>query len=119
MEKLDEAEQILIKLASLGYDNDIDWLRCEARLLKAKGRFADAARTWGRICTALRTTGASRTQSRQWWRAKFYEIQCWAKLPDTTKADVAHAVEVLAGSFRDIPTFWAAKLEELKGRANQ
>jgi hypothetical protein len=118
-EKLGEAEQILIKLAKRGYDNDIDWLRCKARLLKAKGRFADAARTWGRICTALRTTGASQRQSRQWWRAKFYEIQCWAKLPDTTKADVAHAVEVLASSFRDIPTFWAAKLEELKSRANQ
>jgi len=118
-ERLDKAEQILIKLSNQGYDNDIEWLRCKARWLKAKGRFADAARTWARIRAARKTAGPAQTQGWQWWRAKFYEIQCWAKLPDTTKADVAHAVEVLAGSFRDIPTFWAAKLEELKARANQ
>ena len=116
-ENLDKAEQILTKLSSRDYDNDIDWLRCKARLLMAKGEFLAAFRAWGRVRAANKTE--SEKQSRQWWRAKFYEIQCWAKLPDTTKADVAHAVEVLAGSFRDIPIFWAAKLEELKARANQ
>jgi hypothetical protein len=116
-ENLDKAERILIKLSVQGYDNDIDWLRCKARLLSAKGEFLAAFSTWGRVRAANKTE--SEKQSWQWWRAKFYEIQCWSKLADTTGADIAHAVEVLASSFRDIPTFWAARLEELKGRANQ
>lgn len=116
-EKLGEAEEILIKLAGGGYDNDIDWLRCNARLLKAKGEFAAAAVAWGRVRAAGKS--ALQVQSRQWWRAKFYEIQCWGKLPDTSETDVAHAVEVLESSFSDIPRFWAVKLDGLKGGANR
>ena len=118
-EKLSEAEEILVKLAGQGFDNDIDWLRCNARLLKAKGEFEAAGGAWGRVRAATRTAGASRKQSRRWWRAKFYEIQCWGKLGDTTGADVAHAVGVLESSFSDIPRFWAAKLEGLKDDANR
>jgi hypothetical protein len=118
-EKLGEAEEILIKLMGQGYDNDIDWLRCNARLLKAKGEFAAAGGAWGRVRAATRAAGASQKQGRRWWRAKFYEIQCWGKLGDTTGADVAHAVEVLESSFSDIPRFWAAKLEGLKDGANR
>ncbi len=117
--KLGEAEEILIKLAGQGYDNDIDWLRCKARLLMAKGEFEAAGGAWGRVRAATRTAGASQKQGRRWWRAKFYEIQCWGKLGDTTGADVAHAVEVLESSFSDIPRFWAAKLEGLKDGANR
>jgi len=111
-EKLGEAEEILIKLAGQGYDNDIAWLRCKGRLLKAKGEFAAAAVAWGRVRAAGKS--ALQVQSRQWWRAKFYEIQCWGELPDTSETDVAHAVEVLESSFSDIPRFWAVKLEGLK-----
>jgi hypothetical protein len=118
-ESIDKAEQILTKLSVQGLDNDIDWLRCKARLSKAKGRFADAARDWGRICNALRTTATPKSQTWQWWRAKFYQIQSWANLPGTTEADVDHAVEVLQNSYSNIPDFWAAKLEKLKNRTNQ
>jgi hypothetical protein len=118
-EKLGEAENILFKLTGQGYDNDIDWLRCNARLLKAKGEFEAAGGAWGRVRAATRTAGASQKQGRRWWRAKFYEIQCWGKLGDTTGADVVHAVEVLESSFSDIPQFWAAKLECLKDEANR
>jgi len=111
-EKLAEAEGILIKLAGEGFDNDIDWLRCKARLLMAKGEFAAASRAWGRIRAARKT--AAGKQSREWWRAKFYEIQCWGKLSDTTGAEVVHAVEVLLHTYRNIPEFWAMKLQVLK-----
>lgn len=116
-EKLGEAEEILIKLAGQGYDNDIAWLRCKGRLLKAKGEFAAAAVAWGRVRAASKS--ALQVQSRQWWRAKFYEIQCWGKLPGTSETDVAHAVEVLESSFSDIPRFWAVKLEGLKDGADR
>ena len=116
-EKLGEAEEILIKLAGQGYDNDIAWLRCKGRLLKAKGEFAAAAVAWGRVRAVSKS--ALQVQSRQWWRAKFYEIQCWGKLGDTSETDVAHAVEVLESSFSDIPRFWAVKLEGLKDGADQ
>ncbi len=116
--KLAKAEGILVKLASQGYDNDIDWLRCKARLLCVRGEFSAACKAWGRVRAAARTAGVSSRQSGRWWRAKFYEIQCWGQLPDTTKADVAHAVEVLQSSYSGISGFWAAKLEGLKGAAN-
>jgi len=116
-QKLAEAEGILIKLAGEGFDNDIDWLRCKARLLMAKGEFLAASRAWGRIRAAGKA--ASGKQSREWWRARFYEIQCWGQLADTTGADVAHAVEVLESSFGDIPRFWAVKLDALKDGANR
>jgi len=111
-EKIAEAEKILTKLEHKGFDNDIDWLRCKARLLQAKGEFAAAAAAWGRIRAANKT--ALQVQSRQWWRAKFYEIQCWSKLADTSETDVAHAIEVLEYTCGDIPEFWAVKLEALK-----
>jgi hypothetical protein len=116
-EGLDKAEQILTKLSVQDCDNNIDWLRCKARLLMAKKRFADASRVWGQVRAANKT--ASGKQSRQWWRAKYYEIQCWGQLGDTTGADIVHAVEVLEGSFSDIPEFWAMKLAELKAGAGR
>jgi hypothetical protein len=118
-ENLDKAEQILTKLSALGFDNDIDWLRCKARLLMAKSEFESAGGAWGRVRAATRASGASQKQSWRWWRAKFYEIQCWGKMGDTTGADVAHAVEVLESSFSDIPRFWAVKLEGLKDDAKR
>ena len=102
----------MIKLAGEGFDNDIDWLRCKARLLRAKGEFLAATRAWGRVRAARKS--AADKQSREWWRAKFYEIQCWSKLGDTTETDVGHAVEVLEHTWSDIPGFWAMKLQALK-----
>ena len=83
----------------------------------AKGEFAAASRVWGQIRAARKT--AVGKQSRGWWRAKFYEIQCWSKLSDTTGADVAHAIEVLQNTYSDIPEFWAMKLGKLKDEANR
>jgi hypothetical protein len=117
--KLAKAEEILFQLASQGYDNDIDWLRCKARLLWGRGEFSAAGKAWGRVRAAARTAGVSPSQDGRWWRAKLYEIRCWGQLPGTTKADVVHAVEVLESSFSDIPRCWAAKLEELKGDSNR
>jgi len=116
-ESLDKAEQILTKLSVQGFDNDIDWLRCKARLLMAKGEFLAAFRAWGRVRAARKS--AADKQSREWWRAKFYEIQCWGKLPDTTDTDVGHAIEVMQHTCSDIPRFWAMKLEVLKDGADR
>ncbi|MHC5061017.1 MAG: hypothetical protein ACYTFK_08025 [Planctomycetota bacterium] len=115
--KLAGADGILVKLASQGYDGDVGWVRCKARLLCARGEFAAACKAWGWVASAARTAGVSSRQSERWWRAKVHEIRCWGRLPDTTKADVAHAVDVLESSFSDISGFWAAKLKRLKNAA--
>jgi len=116
-ENLDKAEQILTKLSAQGCDNDIDWLRCKARLLRAKGEYAEAFKAWGRVRAASKTVSGK--QNRRWWRAKFYEIQCWSKLNDTTGGDIWHAIDVLQHTWSDIPEFWAMKLGKLKDEANR
>jgi len=115
-ENLDKAERILSKLSAprldTDIDTDIDWLRCRARFLMAKNQFSDAARAWGQVRAANKSQTGKK--SWKWWRAKFYEIQCWSRVSDTTDTDVAHAVEVLQNSCTDIPPFWARKFQALK-----
>ncbi|MHC4214744.1 MAG: hypothetical protein ACYSWP_15380, partial [Planctomycetota bacterium] len=45
-----------------------------------------------------------------WWRAKFYELKCRSKQPNTSKARIVHTIDVLENTIRDIPDMWAKKL---------
>ena len=49
-----------------------------------------------------------------WWQAKFYELDCLAKSPQADKQNIAHAIDVLCGSYPQIPAPWAEKLDILK-----
>ena len=112
--RLFELEKLADDLSATDADTDADILRCRARLLAAQGKFADAARLWARTAEIRRSelVGVDR-QSREWWRAKYYELYCWSKMRTDKKA-VAHAVEVLENSYGDIPQLWAARLSSLK-----
>ena len=81
----------------------------------AQGKFAEAARLWAQLAKS-RKSEAPETARRiwKWWRAKFYELDCCAKMPQTDKMSVLHTTEVLESSFTDIPPFWAKKLNLLK-----
>ncbi len=96
-------------------ENDITWLRVQARLLMAQEKFDQSAKFWTKIAESKRneTTGQNQ-KSYGWWQAKFYELDCLAKLPQADKQNIAHAIDVLCGSNPQIPAPWSEKLDILK-----
>ena len=97
-----------------GIDGDsLPKLRCTARLLQAKGDYAEAAQAWEKIYTSLQQNENPETCHAR-WQGKYYQLLCVSKLGDTEKHDIIHAVEILQNSYDDIPPFWAKKLNELK-----
>jgi hypothetical protein len=116
--RLTKAESLLSTLAEETDAGNVDFLRCRARLLVEQRRFSEAARLWAELCR-IRKSELPLTNQRswKWWRAKYYELYCWLKLPRTQKADVAHSIEILENSFRNIPPLWAEKLNLLKSSA--
>ncbi len=114
--RLIEAENLLNIFAGQTDTNDVDFLRCRARLLTEQHRFDEAARLWAKLCRMQEKSEMSPANQRswKWWRAKYYELYCWSKLPQTKKEDVSHSIEILENSFRNIPPLWAGKLSLLK-----
>jgi hypothetical protein len=117
-EELTSAVKLLSALESAGAD--IDVLRAQARLERRGGNFAEAARLWARIAQfneisnqTLADSVEPNPRSWQWWRAKYYQIECAAKAGDNS-SDIAHAIDVLRATYKDIPAPWSAKLESLR-----
>ncbi|MHC4573999.1 MAG: hypothetical protein ACYS76_07690 [Planctomycetota bacterium] len=114
--RLPYAEMLLDSAAENGLYDDVDFIRCRARLLTRHGKFDEAARLWRKIAQIRKTESAPPNQRGwKWWRAKYYELYCRAKHPQTDKASLSHTIEVIENSFRDIPPLWAQKLNSLIG----
>ena len=115
--KLPQIEKLLNDLPSNSRSDNVDLVRCRARLLAAQGKFARAVRLWAQVAK-IRKNESRETARRtwKWWRAKFYELDCCAKIPQTEKKYILHTIEVLENSFTDIPLLWAEKLNLLKQR---
>ena len=113
--KLLAVEKLLNNLAKDGDDTEADLLRCQARLAAKKSEFHKAAGLWAQICK-IRKSEAPSSNKRcwKWWRAKFYELYCWAEMRQAKKQEILHTIEVLENSFTDIPPLWAEKLSSLK-----
>ncbi|MHC4075570.1 MAG: hypothetical protein ACYSRR_03720 [Planctomycetota bacterium] len=111
-QRLTEISENIKKLRAEAADDDVDFLRVKARLAHRQGRFSRAAALWSTIAK-LRKQDAAR-QSYDWWRARFYVLSCMARAGEADKSDIFHAVEILENSYLDIPSFWAAKLIQLK-----
>ncbi|MGB2809859.1 MAG: hypothetical protein WBC22_19120 [Sedimentisphaerales bacterium] len=112
---LSVASELVNSLAKHGDANDISLLRCRARLLTTQGKFAEAARLWAQIAKIHKNeTNGAYQRTWKWWRAKFYEMDCFAKTPQTEKQGVLHTIEVFESSYTDIPPLWAEKLDLLK-----
>ncbi len=92
--------------------NDVDLLRCKGRLLTRQGKFEEAGKIWGQIGKIRKVPSGQ--PSREWWRAKYYELYCWSRWPETEKEEVVHTIEILESSYQDIPALWADKLGLLK-----
>ena len=115
--KLSQIEKLLNDLPSNNRGDNVDLVRCRARLLATQDKFADAARLWAKIAKIRKNEShESARRTWKWWRAKFYELDCFAKIPQTEKQDILHTIEVLENSFTDIPPLWAEKLNLLKQR---
>ncbi len=119
-QKLSQIEESLEALPDEYKKDDGDFLRCRARMLAEQGRFAEAARVWTKVAAAekRRSVPAGRT-NQQWWRAKYYELFCFSKIPQTQDKDVAHSIEVLQSSYADIPPLWAERLNLLKQQCSK
>ncbi|MCK5172919.1 MAG: hypothetical protein KAR47_05975, partial [Planctomycetes bacterium] len=111
---LEKPTEILDTLGKQGHSGDIHYRRCMARLLAAKKDYPRATAAWAAICRAHTSQNAPDKPSWNWWRAKYYQILCWSRLPDTTEAGLVHAIEVLQNSYREIPPLWAQNLADLK-----
>lgn len=116
-EELSTIEKLLDNLAKDSDADDVNLLRCRARLLTEQGNFNQASALWAKICQIRKAQPPSANQqSWKWWRAKFYELYCWSKCADAQKEDVLHAIEVLENSSSNIPSLWAEKLNLLKDK---
>jgi tetratricopeptide (TPR) repeat protein len=96
-------------------ENDVTWLRVQARLLTAQEKFEQSAKLWAKIAELRRNEpGRINQKSYGWWQAKFYELDCLAKSHSADKQNIAHIIDVLSGSNPQIPAPWAEKLDILK-----
>jgi len=94
---------------------NIDLLRCRARLLTETEDFSGAGRLWAQIAEIQKNLQSHPNEpGPKWWRAKFYEIYCRAKLPETEKEDVLHTIDVLKNSYSRSPQFWLEKFNLLE-----
>ena len=92
-------------------DSDGNMLRACARLVERRCDFAEAARLWEQVAQ-LNEAADQNLPSWQWWRAKYYQLQSAAKAGGSG-AEIAHAIDVLQNTYKDVPTPWAARLESL------
>lgn len=114
-EKLLQAEKLLGQMPAEGIERNVDFLRCRARLLSEQGKYEQATSLWTKVAQIRKNQAqSSNTHTWQWWRAKFYELDCYIQAPKANKKSVLHAIEVLENSYSDLPTLWAEKLNLLK-----
>jgi len=113
--KLSELERIVEDVGKEGMAGELDLTRCRARVLAEGGRFGEAAGLWARVgANRLSESTGAGDRSWKWWRAKYNELYCWARIEGTKSKDVLHTIEVLENSISDIPTLWAEKFGGMK-----
>ena len=114
-QKLAQIDKLLGNLPDKYKGDHLDFLRCRARLLAEQGKFAAAGGLWAKVASIEKRRSAQpNRRNAQWWRAKYYELHSFSKIPQTQDKDVAHSIEVLQSSFANIPPLWAERLNLLK-----
>ena len=88
--------------------------RCRARFSYERKDFADAAFLWAKLAEQRKFSELPDVPPNwQWWRAKYYQLECATKAGQDSKA-IVHAIDVLRATHTDIPEIWAQKLESLQ-----
>jgi hypothetical protein len=112
-QQLSDAELLLKEISENIDANNIDLLRCRARLAQKKERFEEAVTLWSKITETLKSEFPSADEpSWQWWRGKYYQLFC-AEQTDSVSGDVARNIEILLALYSEIPDYWAERLESL------
>ncbi len=109
-EELTEAGELLAAVQNSVIN--LNTLRVQARLAQRKDDFAAAARLWEQVAQYNETVYIS-SRSWRWWRAKYYQFECAAEAGNNN-ADIAHTIDVLQATYKDIPAPWAKNLESLE-----
>jgi hypothetical protein len=120
--KLPIVDKMLNELAKNLDEQNVDLLRCRARLLMSCKKYDEAAELWFRICQIRKTQEPLEVKSPKdaqwrdwpWWRAKFYQLDCQSRATDGSRKNILHGLEVLETGFKQIPQPWAEKLSALK-----
>jgi hypothetical protein len=119
-QKLLEIEKQLADMADSIGEQNVDLLRCRARLLRALGKYDEAGELWSQICLMRKTTTPwENSPSRLWWRAKFYQFDCQSRTSAGHRKEILHGLDVLEPSFGEIPEPWSRKLSALKKSLEQ
>ncbi|MHC4624986.1 MAG: hypothetical protein ACYS4W_13910, partial [Planctomycetota bacterium] len=114
-EGLSALQKLLGPMAAEGLSDNVNFIRCRARLLTELGKFEEAAEVWTKIAEIRKDDPAPpRQRSWKWWRARYYELLCRSKSPQTDKESLLHTIEVLENSFTTIPPPWAEKIRSLR-----
>ncbi len=114
------AEVLLLEGKTIDYplpsnNEDVIWLRVQARVLMQQEKFDQSAKLWSKIAESKRNeTAGQNNKNYNWWQAKYYELDCLAKSPQANKQNIAHAIDVLIGTYPQIASPWAEKLDLLK-----
>lgn len=87
---------------------------CRALRMMQKGLWGQAARQWQTLRGAYEPKDrTARARQWHWWRAKYYELYCYWKVPEVSKEDVSHAIKILGTLYDPPPAVWAEKLKAL------
>ncbi|MBW8016846.1 MAG: hypothetical protein FVQ82_11715 [Planctomycetes bacterium] len=108
------AVQSLLNDRARGKDNDIDWMRCRARLYMKQDQYTKAFTIWSSIAQARKPRSRSADKPQKWWRAKYYALKSYSKIPNPKNNDLKRAIEILISTNKNIPQFWKKKLMNLK-----
>ncbi|MBN1795170.1 MAG: hypothetical protein JW804_00705 [Sedimentisphaerales bacterium] len=111
-----QIEQVknLVSQAKQGYNTDnLQLIRCQARLNQETGRFSEAALLWGKIAASLDKAKENETINWCWWRAKYYQLYCAYEAGENPE-DVSHVIDVLRADRAEISAPWEEKLAQLQ-----
>jgi hypothetical protein len=112
--ELNNTEKLLEQLNTQTGREDIDLLRCRARLYAAQQKFDEAAEIWKKIADVKKLQAAQTDiESWQWWRAKYHQLYCLSKTANADAEKLTHTIDVLLNSYNNIPAPWDKKLHKL------
>ncbi|MBL7107472.1 MAG: hypothetical protein ISS77_07700, partial [Phycisphaerae bacterium] len=106
--------KILREFEKENNQQNIAFLRCKARFYYKKQQFSQAAELWGQIARIHKNNTDPKTQTNNWWRAKYYQISSWSKLENSSPDEILHTIDVIQSSFQVIPNSWNEKFDKLK-----
>jgi len=116
--QIEQAQNLIRQAEQKDKTENLQLIRCQARLNQEADRLGKAALLWGKIAASLDKAKDNKTINWLWWRAKYYQFECAYKAGENPE-DISHVIDVLTATHTDIPAPWAAKLGELQQKVSK